>query len=149
MEIKNPSFFALALLTSFSLVLASAANAANPDDGYPQGSAAPGRTCPMNDAGAKVLSEHSGKTLVCTVIEVEKKWWPEGEALPVSSKPTTNPPAAPTGSDKGAPGAVPEIVFMPKYELSKKSLAKMKVIEDLAYGSDIPEQKLDLYYRKV
>jgi acetyl esterase/lipase len=148
MGIKRPSVLALTLLASLSLIVTAPADAANPDDGYPQGAAAPGRTCPMNDAGAKVLSEHSGKTLVCTLIDGQKKWWPEGEALPVAPKPTISQPPAPTGSNGGAAPEIPDIPFTPKYELSKKSLAKMKVIEDIAYGSAITEQKLDLYLPK-
>jgi hypothetical protein len=72
-----------------SLLTIPAVNAANPDDGYPDGQAAPGRTCPNNDEGFKQVSTFNGKTLVCTVIDGVKKWWLDGEPLPVA-------PAAPS-----------------------------------------------------
>ena len=118
--------------------------AANLDDGYPQGTAAPGRTCPGAEEGFKTVSEHSGKTLICTLINGEKKWWIEGDALPL---PTPTP--APT-SGTSAPGssATPEIQYTPKYILPAKALATMKLFENVAYAKESPSQRLDIYMPK-
>ena len=67
MRFDKKYFIALGLLlTVASLSITPVTNAANPDDGYPEGVAAPGRTCPNNDEGFKQVSTFNGKTLVCT-----------------------------------------------------------------------------------
>ena len=124
-------------------------NAANPDDGYPDGQAAPGRTCPNNDEGFKQVSPHNGKTLVCTLISGEKKWWIEGEPLPAApSKPAepsktgdTSKPAE-TTEDNMPPG------FKHTYNLPAKSLAKMKVFDDESYSAIDSDMRLDIYLPK-
>ena len=66
MRLNKKYFITLGLLlTVVSLSITPVTNAANPDDGYPEGQAAPGRTCPNNDEGFKQVSAFSGKTLVC------------------------------------------------------------------------------------
>ena len=109
-----------------SVLSIPATNAANPDDGYPDGQAAPGRTCPNNDEGFKQVSTHNGKTLVCTVIDGVKKWWLDSEPLPVApSKPVeSSKPTLPTTDDNMPPG------FKHTYDLPAKSLSKMKVFDD-------------------
>jgi len=142
----------LALGVSFlivSVLITPITNAANPDDGYPEGQAAPGRTCPNNDEGFKQLSAHSGKTLVCTLISGEKKWWVEGEPLPVApSKPAdasnsadASKPAE-TSDDNMPPG------FKHTYSLPAKALAKMKVFNDESYSSIDSDMRLDIYLPK-
>ena len=76
---KKPHLILGLLLIAASISIIPSTNAANPDDGYPEGQAAPGRTCPNNDEGFKKVSAFSGKTLVCTLINGVKKWWIEGD----------------------------------------------------------------------
>jgi hypothetical protein len=119
------------------VLIAPTTNAANPDDGYPEGQAAPGRTCPNNDEGFKQVSAHSGKTLVCTLTTGVKKWWIEGEPLPVApSKP------AEISDDNMPPG------FKHTYSLPAKSLAKMKVFDDESYSAIDTDMRLDVYLPK-
>ena len=130
-----------------SVLIAPATKAANPDDGYPDGQAAPGRTCPNNDEGFKQLSAHSGKTLVCTLITGVKKWWIEGEPLPVApTKPaeTSKPSEASDdiSDDNMPPG------FKHTYSLPAKSLAKMKVFDDESYSAIDTDMRLDVYLPK-
>ena len=119
--------------------------AANLDDGYPQDTAAPGRTCPMAEEGFKTVSEYSGKTLVCTLINGVKKWWIEGDAIPA---PEPAPSQGPTGSNASAAHATPEIQYTPKYKLPAKALATMKVFENVVYATESPSQRLDIYMPK-
>jgi acetyl esterase/lipase len=125
----------LLVVSTLSLSLLAPANAANPDDGYPKDTAAPGRTCPNNDAGFKTVSDHSGKTLVCTLIEGVKKWWIDGDPLPTT----------PTGT---TPGIVPDIQVTHTYKLTSKSLSTMKVFENIKYATQSPSQRLDIYMPK-
>jgi len=156
MPLNKKYFITLGLLlTVASLSITPVTNAANPDDGYPEGQAAPGRTCPNNDEGFKQVSAFSGKTLVCTLINGVKNWWIEGEALPVApSKPAeTSKPAAPSTStgnpttlettdDNMPPG------FKHTYFLPAKSLAKMKVFDDETYSAIDSKMRLDVYLPK-
>lgn len=133
----------------FITLITPRTNAANPDDGYPDGQAAPGRTCPNNDEGFKQVSPHNGKTLVCTLISGEKKWWIEGEPLPAApSKPAepsktgdTSKPAE-TTEDNMPPG------FKHTYNLPAKALAKMKVFDDESYSAIDSDMRLDIYLPK-
>jgi len=129
---RNSVFFTLA--SSLVLTFSAPASAANLDDGYPKDSAAPSRTCPMADEGFKTVSDYSGKTLVCTVIGGVKKWWIEGDPLPAA-----------TGSNSDS---VPEIQLTHTYSLPAKSLATMKVFENVTYATQSPSQHLDLYMPK-
>jgi len=148
MRFSNKYYSTLTVSSLMLLILLTpATSAANPDDGYPQDQAAPGRTCPNNDEGFKQVSTFSGKTLVCTVINGQKKWWIEGDPLPVAP----SKPAAPTNStnstsvststadDNMPPG------FKHKYFLPAKTLAKMKVFDDESYSSIDAEMRLDIY----
>jgi acetyl esterase/lipase len=144
------------LLTAFgfslllvSVLIVPTTNAANPDDGYPEGQAAPGRTCPNNDEGFKQVSAHNGKTLVCTLISGVKKWWLEGEALPVAqskpaetSKPVETSKPADASDDNMPPG------YKHSYSLPAKSLAKMKVFDDESYSAKDSKMRLDVYLPK-
>ena len=147
---KNLLTFGILLLV-VSVSIVPTTSAANPDDGYPQGQAAPGRTCPMNDEGNKQVSEFNGKVLICTLIDGVKKWWIEGEPLPIApakpaaptnSSDTNNSSTAGNSEDNMPPG------FAHTYFLPAKSIAKMKVIEDVIYSDDAPGQKLDIYLPK-
>jgi len=152
---KKPHLILGLILIAASISIIPATNAANPDDGYPEGQAAPGRTCPNNDAGFKQVSTFNGKTLVCTLIDGVKKWWIEGEALPVApSKPAeTSKPAAPSTST-GGPATLETTEdnmppgFKHTYFLPAKSLAKMKVFEDESYSAIDSKMRLDVYLPK-
>ena len=78
----NRAFILLTLVSVFALSLSLPAFAENLDDGYPQGQPAPGRSCPNTEVGFTTVSEITAKSLVCTLIIGEKKWWIVGEALP-------------------------------------------------------------------
>jgi acetyl esterase/lipase len=134
------------LLIASSLSIIPVSSAANPDDGYPEGQAAPGRTCPNNDEGSKQVSAFSGKTLVCTLIADQKKWWIDGEPLPVAPpkpvEPAKNSGPAETSDDNMPPG------FKHSYELPAKSIAKMKIIEDESYSAIDSKMRLDIYLPK-
>jgi len=139
MALKLKALFSLAIISSLIFSINLPAQAANPDDGYPQGEPAPGRTCPNTDVGASTVSKHSGKTLICTLINGEKKWWIAGESLP--SAPTPAKPGSATNS-------APEIQYTPKYKLAAKSIAMMKIFENVTYASKSPTQHLDIYMPK-
>ena len=131
MSFKPKSLLCLSLISALTLAITTPANGANPDDGYPQGVSAPGRTCPNTPVGEVVVSEITQKSLVCTLIDGQKKWWVKGEPLPVA-------PAATGGStDKS-----PEIVYIPKYKLPAKALAKMKVYENVTYANKTASRHL-------
>lgn len=132
---KLPSIFisTILLLISVHNEFAFAA----PDDGYPQGVAAPGRTCPDSPIGEKSVSSYSGKTLICTAMEGTQKWWIENEPLP---------PPPPTGGPQGPNNSLPVITHT--YSLSKKSQLKMKILKDITYGDDSSSQKIDIYLPK-
>ena len=137
--------FTISLVTIALTVtsLFSIASAGNLDDGYPQGQPAPGRTCPAADEGTKAISEHNGKTFICTLINGVKKWWIEGEALPTTAA-TPSAPEAPTEKSEGnmPPG------FKHTYILPAKSVAKMKVFEDESYSAIDSDMRLDVYLPK-
>ncbi len=147
---KNLLAFGILLLVA-SVSIVPTTSAANPDDGYPQGQAAPGRTCPMNDEGNKQVSEFNGKVLICTLIDGVKKWWIEGEPLPIApakpaaptkSSDTNNSSTAGNSEDNMPPG------FKHTYFLPAKSIAKMKVIEDESYSAIDSKMRLDVYLPK-
>jgi acetyl esterase/lipase len=137
MSFKPKSLLCLSLISALTIAFSTPANGANPDDGYPQGVSAPGRTCPNAPVGDVVVSEITQKSLVCTLIDGQKKWWVKGEPLPVA-------PAASGGSTDKAP----EIVYIPKYKLPAKALAKMKVFENVTYANKTATQHLDIYMPK-
>jgi acetyl esterase/lipase len=130
----------LTLISTLAITFLAPATAANLDDGYPKDTAAPGRTCPMAEEGFKTVSDYSGKTLVCTMINGTKKWWIQGDPLPE---------AAPAGTSTVTGNVtVPEIQITHTYILPATSLAKMKVSENVVYATQSPSQRLDLYLPK-
>ena len=137
MSPKPKSLLCLTLISALTLAISTSANGANPDDGYPQGVSAPGRTCPNAAVGDVVVSEITQKSLVCTLIDGQKKWWVKGEQLP----------AAPTATGGSTDKAL-EIVYIPKYKLPAKALAKMKVYENVTYANKTTTQHLDIYIPK-
>ena len=152
MDKKSGAALLFAITSALVLCLLAPATAANLDDGYPQDTAAPGRTCPMAEEGFKTVSEHSGKTLVCTMINGTKRWWIEGDPLPEAPSGGTNPGTG-TGTNPGTgtvPGKVevPDIQITHTYFLPATSLAKMKVSENVIYATQSPNQRLDLYMPK-
>jgi len=134
MSFKPKSLLCLSSISALTLAISPAANGANPDDGYPQGVSAPGRTCPNAPVGDVVISEITQKSLVCTLIDGQKKWWVKGEPLPAA-----------TG---GSTDKAPEIVYIPKYKLPAKALAKMKLYENVTYANKTATQHLDIYMPK-
>jgi len=96
---KSGAALLFTVTSALLLSLLAPATAANLDDGYPQNTAAPGRTCPMADEGFKTVSDYSGKTLVCTMINGTKRWWIQGDPLP----------EAPSAGNTPAPGNTSDI----------------------------------------
>lgn len=137
------SLIMVVIFCSLVSILITPTFAVNLDDGYPKDSAAPGRTCPMTDEGTRILSEHSGKNLVCTLITGVKKWWIEGEAIP-----TLESTPVPTHSSGVSSTNPPEIQYTPKYKITVKALAKMKVLNNIPYATQSPSQRLDIYLPK-
>jgi len=153
MRFSRKSLVIPATIFSLALSLIAPANAANLDDGYPEGAAAPGRTCPNNPEGFELLSEYSQKTLVCTLINGEKKWWIKGEALPTpaptpSMGSNSGSNSGSTSNNGGSNSAAPEIQYVPKYKLPASSLSLMKVYENVVYASTSASQRLDIYLPK-
>jgi acetyl esterase/lipase len=149
---KSGAVLLFTVTSALLLSLLAPATAANLDDGYPKDTAAPGRTCPMADEGFKTVSDYSGKTLVCTMINGTKRWWIEGDPLPEAPSGGTNPGTG-TGSNPGTgtvPGKVevPDIQITHTYFLPATSLAKMKVSENVIYATQSPNQRLDIYMPK-
>ena len=132
----------VSLISTLAFTFLAPATAANLDDGYPKDTAAPGRTCPMAEEGFKTVSDYSGKTLVCTMINGTKKWWIQGDPLPEAA------PAGTSTSTGTSTGTVPEIQITHTYLLPATSLAKMKVSENVIYATQSPSQRLDLYLPK-
>ena len=130
----------LVLISQFSLSSAIA----NPDDGYPEGQPAPGRTCPNSEIGAETISSFNNKIFACTEINGVKKWWIKGEPLPVA-------PAAPSAKPSTSTEQVDENLppgFKHFYILPAKSIAKMNVYEDIVYATESQSQRLDIYLPK-
>ena len=88
-----------------------------------------------------VISEITQKSLVCTLIDGQKKWWVKGEPLPVA-------PSSPPQATGGSTAKAPEIVYIPKYKLPAKALAKMKLYENVTYANKSATQHLDIYMPK-
>ena len=90
-------FTVLAMVSLITSSLTSSAIAAL-DDGYPEGAAAPGRTCLADAVGQKELSSYSGKNLSCILVNGIAKWWIDGDPLPAIETPAAKPvaSAAPT-----------------------------------------------------
>jgi acetyl esterase/lipase len=138
------------LISTLAITFLAPATAANLDDGYPKDTAAPGRTCPMAEEGFKTVSDYSGKTLVCTMINGTKKWWIQGDPLPEAAPAGTGTSTGTSTSTSTGTSTVtvPEIQITHTYILPAKSLAKMKVSENVIYATQSPSQRLDLYLPK-
>jgi len=145
MATKRSSVIALTVISSLTLLFFAPARAANLDDGYPQGVPAPGRTCPSAEVGFKTVSEFNGKTFICTLINGEKKWWIQGEALPA---PASAPQQSTSATSGTSSSKAPNIQYTPKYKISKKTLSTMKVFENVDYSKQSPIQHLDIYMPK-
>jgi len=133
-------FLSLVLISQFSLSPAIA----NLDDGYPEGQPAPGRTCPNSEIGAETTSPFNNKIFACTEINGVKQWWIKGEPLPVE-------PVAPIAKPSTGAGQADENLppgFQHSYILPAKSIAKMKVYEDIVYATESKSQRLDIYLPK-
>ena len=133
---KSGTALLFTVTSALVLSLLAPATAANLDDGYPLDTAAPGRTCPMAEEGFKTVSDHSGKTLICTMINGTKRWWIQGDPLPDAASAGTNTIT------------VPDIQITHTYLLPATSLAKMKVSENVVYATQSPSQRLDIYMPK-
>ena len=133
---KSGTALLFTVTSALVLSLLAPATAANLDDGYPIDTAAPGRTCPMAEEGFKTVSDHSGKTLICTMINGTKRWWIQGDPLPDAASAGTNTIT------------VPDIQITHTYLLPATSLAKMKVSENVVYATQSPSQRLDIYMPK-
>ena len=87
MKIALRSVFTVIASASLIATLLTAPAIAALDDGYPEGAAAPGRTCAPDAVGQKELSSHSGKNLSCILIYGVAKWWIDGDQLPAVEAP--------------------------------------------------------------
>jgi acetyl esterase/lipase len=145
MSFKVRRVLTFGLVTSLLLGLTSTAEAANPDDGYPAGVSAPGRTCPESEIGTIEISAITQKSLVCTLVNNEKKWWISGEPLPLVSSKT---PSVTSESNASKASSVPVINYTPKYKLSTKAFSKMKIFENVKYANYSATQRLDIYMPK-
>jgi len=139
--VKTRHFRFAASLTLLALTISLTPAFAALDDGYPQDSPAPGRTCPNAVAGYETVSTFNGKTFVCTVIEGVQKWWIKGDPLPTPA-PSPNPSTAGSGAGPA------KIVVTNFYVLPASSLAKMTVFDNVAYATQSPEQRVDIYLPK-
>ena len=101
MKITLRSVFTVLAATSLIATLLTAPALAALDDGYPEGAAAPGRTCSPDAVGQKELSSYSGKNLSCILIYGVAKWWIDGEPLPAAE--ATAAPVAPASPSPQAP----------------------------------------------
>ena len=149
MSSKRNPVLTLVLISTLVFAFLSPALAANPDDGYPQGDAAPGRTCLPEALGQSTVSSYSGKKLSCILIEGIAKWWIDGDPLPApkpTQAPATNNPQ--TQSDGSSTTAAPVIDYTPKYKLPETALAKITVFENVTYATQSPTQHLDIYMPK-
>ena len=133
---KSGTALLFTVTSALVLSLLAPATGANLDDGYPIDTAAPGRTCPMAEEGFKTVSDHSGKTLICTMINGTKRWWIQGDPLPDAASAGTNTIT------------VTDIQITHTYLLPATSLAKMKVSENVVYATQSPSQRLDIYMPK-
>lgn len=94
---------AIVIGSLISLSATSYANASALDDGYPEGDAAPGRTCGADAVGQKATSSYSGKNLECILIQGVAKWWIVGDPLPAVETPASPAPQAPAPASTATP----------------------------------------------
>ena len=94
MKITLRSVFTILATTSLFATLLTTPALAALDDGYPEGAAAPGRTCAPDAVGQKELSSFSGKNLECILVNGVAKWWIVGDPFP-----EVEAPVAPEASD--------------------------------------------------
>ena len=87
MKITLRSVFTILATTSLFATLLTTPALAALDDGYPEGAAAPGRTCAPDAVGQKELSSFSGKNLECILVNGVAKWWIVGDPLPAIEAP--------------------------------------------------------------
>jgi len=142
MKARKFSLAVLSLFLTTQIFLPRAL--ADLDDGYPKDQPAPGRTCPNSEIGAETISPFNNKIFACTEIDGVKKWWIKGEPLPVapaapSAKPSTNTEQVVENMPPG---------YKHSYILPAKSIAKMKVYEDIVYATESKSQRLDIYLPK-
>jgi len=98
MTFRSPRIFTLLAIASLLTASLTSIAYAALDDGYPQGDAAPGRTCSPDAVGQKTTSSYSGKNLSCILIQGIARWWIDGDPLPAVETPAAKPiaTAAPT-----------------------------------------------------
>ena len=132
MKITMRSVFTVLAVTSLFTTLLTAPALAALDDGYPEGAAAPGRTCRPDAVEQKVVSPYSGKNLSCILIDGISKWWIDGEPLPVA-KATTAPVApvtpAPQASAPASDGK--KFVLENSVEITLKKGSKLITVGDV------------------
>ena len=107
MKITLRSVFTILAATSLLATLLTTPSLAALDDGYPEGAAAPGRTCAPDAVGQKELSSFSGKNLECTLVNGVAKWWIVGDPFPAVEapvEPKASATPAPQASEPASDG---------------------------------------------
>ena len=138
MKITLRSVFTVLAVTSLFATLLTKPALAALDDGYPEGAAAPGRTCSPGAVGQKELSSFSGKNLECILIYGVAKWWIVGDPLPAAEA-----PAAPVATASPTPQATAPASDGKKFVLDKGVKITLKKGSKLITVGDVrPAQVL-------
>ena len=121
-------FTHLAITTLFASLLTAPALAAL-DDGYPEGAAAPGRTCSPDAVGQKELSSYSGKNLSCILVNGVAKWWIDGDPIPAVEVPAASATPAPQASAPASDGK--KFVLEKGIKITLKKGSKLITVGDV------------------
>jgi polyhydroxybutyrate depolymerase len=132
MKITLRSVFTVLAVTSLFATLLTKPALAALDDGYPEGAAAPGRTCSPGAVGQKELSSYSGKNLSCILIYGVAKWWIDGEPLPAAQA-TAAPvaTASPTPQATGPASDGKKFVLDKGVKITLKKGSKLITVGDV------------------
>ena len=121
-------FTHLAVTTLFASLLTAPALAAL-DEGYPEGAAAPGRTCSQDAVGQKELSSFSGKNLSCILVNGVAKWWIDGDPIPAVEVPAASATPAPQTSAPASDGK--KFVLEKGIKITLKKGSKLITVGDV------------------
>ncbi len=121
-------FAHLAVASLFATLLTAPALAAL-DDGYPEGAAAPGRTCSPDAVGQKTTSSYSGKNLSCILVNGVAKWWIDGDPIPAVQAPVAPATPAPQASAPASDGK--KFVLEKGIKITLKKGSKLITVGDV------------------
>ena len=132
MKITLRSVFTIVATTSLLATLITAPALAALDDGYPEGAAAPGRTCSADAVGQKELSSYSGKNLSCILIYGVAKWWIDGDPLPAAeASPAPVAPASPSPQASAPASDGKKFVLENSAKITLKKGSKLITVGDV------------------